>query len=258
MNKFGLIVIIIMFFVFSAQRSFAQLGISHEIGVMVGPASFFTDYGERWNIKNNLENAGFGIGLIHYMNFAYRQACHSYVSENFFTEHFKIRSEMDYFYSKLEHFGPVAKQDSEGGRRLRAMHGESQIFQIGAALEYYPLRIRDYNSFAFQFAPYISLGLLYAYYKPEAYSDLGPLTNPNNVFPTFVGGMDFEGGNTWAIAGSVGLRYRLSVVSDLGFEARWQYYDTDWIDGLNINAPQNKYNDFLFWFNIGYIHYLNY
>lgn len=259
MNKFPLTVIFIMLFVFSAQRSYAQLGISHEVGVMVGPASFFTDYGERWNVKNNLENAGFGIGLIHYMNFAYRQGCHNYVTENFFSEHFKLRTEADYFYSKLEHFGPVAKQDSDGGRLLRAMHGSSQVFELGAALEFYPFRIRDYSTFAFQFAPYVSLGLHYVYFKPEAYSDFGSLDNPKNLFPTFRdGGVDLEGGSTWAIAGSMGLRYRLSVVSDLGFEARWHYYDTDWIDGLNIQAPQNKFNDFLFWFNIGYIYYLNY
>src|SRR5690606_41025417 len=127
MNKYRLIVILMMFFVFSSQRSFAQLGISHEVGVMVGPASIFTDYGERWNVKNNLENAGFGIGLIHYMNFAYRQACHSYVTQNFFSDHFKLRTEMDDFLSVLEHYGPVASFDSPGEHLLRYMLRETQL-----------------------------------------------------------------------------------------------------------------------------------
>ncbi|CAN5410263.1 glutamate dehydrogenase [soil metagenome] len=258
MEKSRFIVFFIFLFVVSTQKSFTQIGISHEVGVLVGPASFFTDYGERWNVKNNLENAGFGIGLIHYMNFAYRAECNCYATDNYFNDHFKLRTEIDYFYSDLEHFGPVASKDNLGGHLLRSMHGKSQIFEIGAALEYYPLSIRDFSSFAFMFSPYISLGAHYVYYKPSAFSDLGDLDNPKNVFPTFVGGMDFDGGSTWSIAGSIGLRYRLNVVSDLGIEARWHYYDSDWIDGLNINAPQNKFNDFLFWFNIGYIYYLNY
>ncbi|HSI70582.1 MAG TPA: hypothetical protein VK941_10135, partial [Gillisia sp.] len=75
---------------------------------------------------------------------------------------------------------------------------------------------------------------------------------------TFVGGIDLDGGTTWSLQGSIGTRYRLNLVSDLVVEARWNYYDTDWLDGLNIDAPQNKYNDFVMWFTIGYVYYLNY
>ena len=256
--KYVYATLLLSFLLFNQRSGYAQIGVAHEVGVLVGPASIFTDYGERWNIKNNLENAGIGIGLVHYMRFGYRARCNIYATENFFSEHFKIRTELDYFYSDLEHYGPVALKDTDGGRLLRAMHGKTSLFEIGTALEYYPLKIRDFNSFAFMFAPYISLGVHYVYYKPDAYSDLGDLDNPKNVFPTFRGGMDFEGGTTWTIAGSVGVRYRLSVESDLVMEGRWHYYDTDWIDGLNINAPQNQFNDFLFWFNVGYIYYINY
>lgn len=241
-----------------AHGSYAQVGISHEIGVIAGPTSFFTDYGERWNVKNNLENAGLGIGLVHYMNFAYRAECNCYATQNYFSDHFKIRSEIDYFYSDLEHYGPVASKDSEGGRLLRGMHGRTELLQIGAALEYYPLSIRDYTSFGFRFAPFISAGFHFVYYNPSAYSDFGPLDNPKNIFPTFRDGLDMEGGSTWSIQGSIGSRYRFNIVSDLVVEARWNYYNTDWIDGLNHQVPQNKFNDFVFWFNIGYIYYLNY
>lgn len=258
MEKPRLIVFCIFLFVVSTQKSTAQLGISHEVGVLMGPTSFFTDYGERWNIKNNLENAGFGVGLIHYMNFAFKAECNCYTTKNYFNDHFKVRTELDFFFTDLEHYGPVAAKDNLGGQLLRAMHGKTQTLEIGGALEYYPLSIRDFSSFSHMFAPFISLGIHYVYFKPTAYSDLGDLDNPKNVFPTFVGGLDFEGGTTFAIAGSAGLRYRLSVVSDLAIEGRWHYYDTDWLDGLNIDAPQNKFNDFVFWFNIGYIYYINY
>ncbi len=258
MKNSRLILFIFFLFVVSTQRSFSQLGISHEIGVLVGPSSFFTDYGERWNLKNNIENAGIGIGLIHYMNFSYSAHCYTHTIENYFSNHFKIRTEFDYFYTKLEHFGPIAFQDSRGGELLRAMHGSTQTFELGAALEYYPLGINDFSSFHHMFNPYINLGVHYVYFKPEARSDFGSIDDPNNIFRAFRGGVDLEGGTTFAIAGSAGLRYRLSVSSDLGMEARWQYYDTDWIDGLNHRAPQNKFNDFMFWFSIGYIYYINY
>lgn len=250
----------ILFFLcaFTTHKGNAQLSISHEVGVLVGPASFFTDYGERWNIQNNLSNAGLGIGLVHYMNFAFKADCNCYASRKLFSEHFKIRTEIDYFTSKLEHFGPVAAENTQGGQLLRAMHGESHTIEIGAHLEYYPFNIRDFRYSGYRISPYISLGAHYVYYNPNAYSDLGDLTNPKNVFPTFIGGMDFEGGSTWAIAGSLGTRYRMGRSSDLVFEGRWHYYHTDWLDGLNIDAPQNKFKDFIFWLNVGYIYHFGF
>jgi len=108
MGKSRMVLLILSLCLFTKESSFAQLGISHEIGVLVGPLSFFTDYGERWEIDNNVKNSGFGIGLVHYMNFAYKAECNCYSSDKYFNDHFKIRTEIDYFYTKLEHFGPVA------------------------------------------------------------------------------------------------------------------------------------------------------
>lgn len=107
-----MLVILLFLCVITMHRGYAQLGISHEVGVLVGPASFFTDYGERWNIQNNLSNAGIGIGLVHYMNFAFKANCDCYAAGKLFSEHFKIRTEIDYFTSKLEHFGPVASENT--------------------------------------------------------------------------------------------------------------------------------------------------
>ena len=242
MGKSRLVLFILLLCLFAKESSFAQLGISHEIGVLVGPTSFFTDYGERWDIENNLNNSGFGIGLVHYMNFAYKAKCNCYSSDKYFNDHFKIRTEIDYFYTKLEHIGPVASKNTAGGKLLRAMHGETQLFEIGAHLEYYPRSIRDYTAFGYLFSPFASLGIHFVNYEPDAYSDFGPLSDPNNVFATFRDGINLDSGSALAIAASFGTRYRLSSSSDLEMEARWQYYDTDWIDGLNIDKikyPQN-------------------
>lgn len=252
--------IIIWLLFLSGGSVFAQLGLSHEVGVLVGPTSFFTDYGERYNFKNNVNNSGIGIGLVHYMNFAYRADCNCYARETYFNDHFKVRTEIDYFRTKLEHFGPIAaKPKSVGGILLRAMHGETQTFEIGTSLEYYPRSIRDYRAFSHLFSPFISLGIHYVNYFPKAYSDLGPITDENNLFPTFRnGGVDLDSGSTWAIVGIAGTRFRLGHSSDLNLEARWQYYNTDWLEGLNVQGPQNKFNDLVFWVNVGYIYYINF
>ncbi len=49
----------------------AQLGFSHEIGAIVGPVQFRSDYGQRADEGTNFGNTGFGIGIVHYINFSY-------------------------------------------------------------------------------------------------------------------------------------------------------------------------------------------
>ena len=239
-------------------KAFAQLNISHELGILTGPAGFFTDYGERWNVRNNLENEGFGVGLVHYMNFAFRPECSCRPTKLFFTKHFRIRTEIDYMRSNLDHYGPVAAKNTEGGRQLRAMHGSTELYQAGLALEYHFFGIKEARDFATLFAPYITLGVHYVHYNPDAYSDLGPLDSPKVLFPTFENGVFLESGNTFAIIGSGGVRYRLGRYNDLMLEARAHYYDTDKLEGLDVQAPQNKFNDFVLWLGIGYVYYLNF
>ncbi|MDX1760662.1 MAG: glutamate dehydrogenase [Christiangramia sp.] len=238
-------------------KSYSQLYISHEIGVVTGPASFFTDYGERWNVRNNLENAGLGVGLVYYANFAYKPYCNCKPTKLFFQKHFRIRAEIDYMRSELEHYGPVASKNSEGGMQLRAMHGTTELYQGGLALEYHPFGIKEARDFAMLLAPFISLGANYVYYSPDAYSELGPLDSPKVLFRTFEDGIFLESGSTFSISGSAGVRYRLGRHNDLQLEARAIYYDSDKIDGLDVQGPQNKFNDFVLWFNLGYILYLN-
>lgn len=57
------------------QRSNAQFGFSHEIGVIAGPVQFRSDFGQRFNEENNFGNTGYGIGIIHYINFSCRADC---------------------------------------------------------------------------------------------------------------------------------------------------------------------------------------
>ena len=250
-----LLLICILFF-FGREAVHAQFGVGQEIGIVAGPVAFFSDYGVRYNLETNASNTGYGIGLVHYMNFAYAEDCNCYRTYSYFNDHFKLRSEIDYHETQLNHFGYAASRNNKGGEQLRAMVGTAQVFEIGAHLEWFPLSIRDYTAFAYPFSPFLSLGANFVSYNPHAYSELGPLEE--NLFHTFVGGVELESGSTWGIAGGAGVRYKLGRFSDLVANAQWRYYHTDWLDGLNHDNPQNKAKDTIFWLNVGYIYYLNF
>jgi len=94
------------------------------------------------------------------------------------------------------------------------------------------------------------------HFDPHAYSTLGPLED--NLFHSFVGGVDLEPGTTWSVVLGAGMRYKLGVSSDLVMNMQWRYYDTDFLDGLDHDNPQNKFNDLIFWLNFGYIYYINF
>lgn len=236
----------------------AQTGIvGQEIGLVVGPVAYYTDYGLRWNLETNTSNTGIGIGLVYYLNFAYRADCNCYTTYSYFNDHFKVRAEIDYHQGELNHYGPISKKNNLRGEQLRAMIGEAQVFEIGAHLEYYPLSIRDYTAFAYPISPFASIGFNFVGFNPRTYSTLGtPLED--HLIDEFKGGVDNTGGSTWSVVLGLGARYRLHVTGDLVINMQWRYYDTDLLDGLDHDNPQNKFNDMIFWLNVGYIYYLNF
>jgi len=59
---------------------------------------------------------------------------------------------------------------------------------------------------------------------------------------------------------NLGTRYKLNRMSDLVLDVRLQYFNSDWVDGLNPNKElytENKYNDWLTFIGVGYIYYLD-
>lgn len=248
-----------------SNKTAAQFGFSHEIGAIVGPVAMQSDYGERHDFSTNAGNTGIGFGIIHYLNFAYRAECNCYAPETYFNDHFKLRSELSFNHTKLEHFGEWV-DDSETGLfadQLRAMRGETTVTNIGMQLEFFPFSIRDFSATPGALAPFVSLGGQFSFYKPKASSTLGsgvlgedPTITPVKYFDAF----DHDGGTTWSVVGSIGTRYKLTVLSDLMIDLRWQYYFSNWVDGLNPNPDvykENKANDWLVWLNVGYIYYLD-
>ncbi|MDT0294520.1 glutamate dehydrogenase [Mesonia ostreae] len=240
-------------------------GFSQEIGIVAGPVALKSDYGLRGNSETNYGNVGVGIGLVHYINFAYSASSNSYTSDKYFNNHFKIRTEFDYHTTSLDHYGKQAEKKTAEGLKLRSMHGKAKVIEIGPSIEYFPRSIREYESGYFKFAPYISLGVHYVNYSPQAETDLpGRIGSSANTFYEFVAPTGEEpyintaSGSTYAITFSAGSRYRLNDSSDLLLDLRWHVYGSDFIDGLDHDNVQNKSNDWMVWLNVGYVYYLNF
>jgi hypothetical protein len=256
----------ILFFIIGTHAAFSQLGFSHEIGVIAGPVAMQSDFGVRNSFETNAGNTGIGIGIVHYINFAYRADCNCYSTDTYFNDHFKLRSEISWNKTKLDHFGEWADNPGPGYDQLRTHHGEANNFDIGMQIEYFPLSIRSFQGFAYKFAPFISLGAHYTSYNPKVSTDEpgGNILDPNNFFGPWVNGQSSvsdvisdASGSTWSTVASVGVRYKLTVVSDLMLDLRTQYFYSNWVDGLNHTLNSNKANDWLLWLNFGYIYYLD-
>ncbi|WP_411127218.1 THC0290_0291 family protein [Winogradskyella sp. PE311] len=251
----------------SIQSTYAQLGFSHEIGAFVGPIAFKSDFGIRNDFETNSGNTGIAIGIVHYINFAYRADCNCYTTDKYFNDHFKLRTEISWNRTELEHIGKWVDEDrqTEEAEQLRSHTGQAQNWDIGMQLEYFPLSIRAFSAGAYSFAPFISAGAHFVSYNPSVATTFGDGNiNNNDNFYNFwddaSGGDPFvssESGTTWSVVTSIGTRYKLSVLSDLFVELRGQYYFTDFIDGLDHKLASNKNNDWNVWLNFGYIYYLD-
>lgn len=247
-----------------SQNIFSQIGFLHEIGIVAGPVEFRSDYGLRENAKNNINNLGFGVGFVHYMSFDFVA---QYRTQTYFSDHFKVRNEISYNRTNLEHHGWLvrASNNSVAANQLRGHTGVAKNLDIGTQLEFFPLSLRSFESYGHFLAPYISLGVHYTYFRPEVrttYANPDPLaygdvTDPSNFYSGWApGSIDASPGSAFSLVSSIGVRYKVSRLNDIVVDLRGQYFFNDRLDGLDHNLPSNKYNDFLLWLNLGYIIYL--
>ena len=106
----------------------------------------------------------------------------------------------------------------------------------------------------------MSLGAHFTSFNPSASTSYGDsnIANSNNFYSFWEpGSIDPSGGTTWSVVGSLGVRYKLTPLSDLMLDLRWQYFDNNLVDGLDHQLDSNKANDWLVWLNFGYIYYLD-
>lgn len=240
---------------------FSQAGIAHEIGVIAGPVQFRSDYGQRDDAQTNFNNMGFGIGIVDYLNFSYNDNRNVY-----FKEHFKVRNELSYSKTDLQNFGYWTEKNTLGSQQLAAMRGSTQLINLGTQLEFYPIHIHDFENTIGSFAPYIGLGFQISYYTATATSTMGQMGNTAVTFPKYLVPSDgrphgYSNESKAVVSGvmNVGTRYKLTQMSDLIIDLRFQYFNNDWVDGLNPDKDiytENKSNDSLLWLSVGYIFYL--
>jgi hypothetical protein len=262
----------ILFLLVSFQMTQAQSSFSPEIGVIVGPVAFQSDYGERHDFDTNSGNTGFGIGLVYYLNFSYLRNYNFLNPNTYFREHFKARFELSYNRTKFNFFGtfvtPEKLATSDISRKLKAMEGTTSVANLGAQFEFYPFEtIKYFESSVGSYAPFVSLGGQFSYYNPEIHSTLGPLGTTATTIPKYlepsegkIHGYTNDGGAVFSIVSSIGTRYKLTRMSDLMLDLRAQYYFSNWVDGLNPNPDkytENRANDWNIWLNVGYIYYLD-
>lgn len=244
------------------QSSFSQFGITHEIGVIAGRIELRSDYGQRADSETNINNMGFGISFVDYMNFSYKDNLNIY-----FKEHFKVRSELSYSKTDLKHYGEWIKKGSLESERLKAMRGSTKLLSLGMQLEFNFKHIHDFENTIGSFNPYIGLGSQINYYTATATSTMGKMGDPSitpikYLIPSDGHPHGYSNESKAVFSGTLnfGTRYKLTKMSDLIFDIRAQYFGSDWVDGLNPNEDlftENRRNDWLTFVGLGYIFYLD-
>ncbi|MFB9077728.1 glutamate dehydrogenase [Flavobacterium procerum] len=244
----------------------AQSDLAYEIGIYAGPVTLQSDFGQRHNVDTNIGNSGFGVGIMHFINFS---AANN--RESFFTEHFKVRSDLSFSRTNLKHYGDWVEKKPDGlfAQQLKAVRANSTVLGLGAQLEFSPfMKIHDFENTIGGFSPYFAIGFQANYYSAKISSNLGdlalPTVTPGKYLTPSDGrahGFSSENGFALSATGAVGIHYKITTMSDLMFETRFQMFNSDWIDGLNPNKDiykENKSNDWQVWFNFGYIYYLEF
>ncbi|MEO8533977.1 MAG: glutamate dehydrogenase [Flavobacterium sp.] len=259
-------IVLTLFALFGFSTAVKAQSIAQEVGIIFGPVSFQSDYGQRHNFETNVGNTGFEVGIVHFLNFSANSR-----RESFLSEHFKVRSELSFSKTELKHFGEAVDRNPPkiSTEQLKAMTGSSTTFNLGTQLEFSPfMKIHDFENTVGSFSPYVSLGLQVSYYSTKASSSLGPLGNSFTTYPKYLTpsdgrqfGFSTENGVVLSLVTGVGVHYKLAKMSDLMFDIRYQGFSSDWVDGLNPNKDiykENKSNDSQVWFNVGYIYYLDF
>ena len=252
------LLLILMFLPLS--NSFAQLDLSHEFGVSFGPVTMQSDYGERHHLPSSTATS-FGVGFSHSLSF-YGSNYNWRNGASFFSDHFKLKTGIYYYTNtNLEHKGRYVdeSQTSVFADKLRAMSGSTKLLNFGTQLEFYFKNLEDYGLLFNdndKFAPYVSAGVQYSSFTPEfstSYGNGDYINNPDILpGPWQENAIFTEKDNAFSLTFSLGTRYKMSGF-DLVLDARYQYFLSDRIDGLDApsEVSGSKFNDTLIYFSLG-------
>jgi hypothetical protein len=252
-NMFKRILSTILFlFMFTSVNAQYSDAFYKDIGITVGLVNFKGDFGESGNTENYFKNSGYIITGVYYLstNTNYRR----------FIDYFKLRLEASYMNCDLAHYGKWVDSNNQGlfATQLRAMKGSVNSISAGAQIEFYPFDQDEYG--ADNFLPYLSFGGQVNSYNSKITSSLGPIGSPISTPIKYLDGAKSNSrGIVPSVSLGIGTRYKLSTYTSLVFDCRMQYYFSDWVEGMSPTKskyPENKSNDWLTSFSLGYIYYL--
>ena len=237
----------------------AQIGNSFDIGINIGAISIQSDYGERGNIKSNLTgNVGYTTSLVLYKNF-YGRTNFWNSRTNWLEEHIKLKAEVSYFKTTLNHYGTYVEGTSASALLLKAMHGTSSVINFGIVVENHFLNLSNFSTYrnGHRFSPFFSFGGMFGISNATVTSDLGdPITNPALLISVYQQAIYTEQLTVGSAVFGLGTRIKISDRSDFVLDARWQGYFSDKVDGLKPKIDANKYFDWTSSMTAGLILYL--
>ena len=246
--------LVILVLLFSFSKTFSQLDLSHEVGIVAGPLSMQTDYGERNHFPSSNQST-FGVAVVHYLSF-FGSNYNWRNGATWFSDHFKLRTEFSYYFNNsLEHKGEPIEGNRPINDQLRAMKGETKMYNVGVQLEYYFKNLEDYGllfNTADKFAPYISAGLQYNSFDAELTNTSNGGLDVGNLPAKWQNNFFIEPDNTFSFTLSAGTRYKMNNI-DLVADARFQSFFSDRIDGLDQVDGSSKNNDTLILFSVGIV-----
>lgn len=251
------LLVILFLFLIGKQESIGQA--YYEIGVYAGPLALFSDYGERGDFETDIGNIGIGIGGSHYFDFSYGR-------NKYFNQHFMVRNDLFVHRTELQHYGRWVSDEKTSlfADQLRATKGSTFAVEFGSHIEYYPMDILRFNRGANKLMPFFTGGFNASIFFPKVSSDLGRLNTPETTHPKYMFAYKNDPGFALSFVAGFGVRYKVSSMGDIIVNSRWSIYFSDWVDGLNphikqnkeVEVPENKNNDWLYWLSVGYIFYL--
>lgn len=262
LNKIIPLTIIALFFTFKSNAQHLTNG----VGVFYGTAFMLGDFEQ----ENNFQNTGSTITISHYLHFFNNNR--SWNSNSEVLNKVAIKTNFNYTSISLINKGEYSNRNNTGGAKLRAMKGNVTMMSFGTNLEYY---LNDLGEFLYpyndnaSFNPFITLGFRYSMINNEISSDYGAGYNSSSdgaVIPLdvlagkYYSPGAFETGSVGAFAVKLGLgtRYRITPKIDIAVQGGWQIYLNDNVDGIVLDEPANKFNDWTFSMQFGVIYHLNY